>query len=398
MLCFSQVQYLSRRHEVIFVCFIEAGDSTDQARLVGELKNICHSVHTVRAPGGAIAAMTCKLNLYLRGVPARVTLHSSGSMRRALAEVIAREAPDAALVQFPWMAQYVDLLGGVPTVMDVQDSFSVSAYRSALVERRRIRKLHSMVTWLAWVRHERLFYPRFSEVVVLTDQDRFGLTLFSPRLRPHVSPPAIDVPAAIPQRVRKPGRLAFVGALSHPPNVAGLEYFLEEVFPLVVEKHPSVELLVAGKSAPRRLRRYASHNIRFVGFVDDVGSFLGEASVVVVPLISGGGIKVKTLEALGWRTPVVSTSIGAEETGAIDGLHLLIRDDARAFADAVVHLMRNPMEAERLAAAGNELVRTRFCCEQRRADFARILSDAALRREESGSERDGSWTRPATEL
>jgi glycosyltransferase involved in cell wall biosynthesis len=385
LLCFQQLRHLAMAHEIVFVCFMESDASAEQARLVDALKGMCRSVHTVPAPNGFMQALYCKLNLYLRGVPPRVTLHTCRAMRRMLREVVARERPDVALVQFPWMAQHVDLLGGVPAVMDVQDSFSVSAYRAALVEPSRIRKLHALATWLAWVRHERTYYPRFSDVVVLTDQDRMGLALYSPALRAQVNPPAIDVPAFIPRHPRKPYRLAFVGALSHPPNVVGLEHFIQHIFPLVLQRQPNAELHVAGRSPPKRLSRYAGSNVRFVGYVDDLGAFLGEASAVVVPLVSGGGIKVKTLEALGLRAPVVSTSIGAEESGAIDGQHLLIRDGAREFADAVVELLRSPALAERLAAAGQNLVRTRFAPEQRLGEFEKIVHDAARRGRKCGS-------------
>jgi hypothetical protein len=75
---------------------------------------------------------------------------------------------------------------------------------------------------------------------------------------------------------------------------------------------------------------------------------------------------------------VVSTSIGAEETGAIDEVHLLIRDRPREFAEAVVRLLRNPAAAEQLAAAGERLVRTRFAPEQRWAAFQSVIEDVAL--------------------
>jgi glycosyltransferase involved in cell wall biosynthesis len=94
--------------------------------------------------------------------------------------------------------------------------------------------------------------------------------------------------------------------------------------------------------------------------VERVEPFLQDAAVAIVPLRSGSGTRLKILEAFAARTPVVSTTLGAEGLDAIDGLHLLLRDSPRQFADAVISLLRGDHPASQLVDAAHELANQQY--------------------------------------
>jgi len=118
---------------------------------------------------------------------------------------------------------------------------------------------------------------------------------------------------------------------------------------VILGLEPQARICVVGKSPTRQLRARASENVIVTGFVEDVRPYMGRAQVFVIPLLAGGGIRGKALEAMAMKRPIVTTTIGVE------GIHLrhehsaLFADTPDAFAKAVVRLFRDPGLRERLA-------------------------------------------------
>jgi len=149
---------------------------------------------------------------------------------------------------------------------------------------------------------------------------------------------------------REPMTMLFVGSFRHEPNRIALEWFLRDVFPLILQKAPAAKLALAG-SDPPPAHTYADYaaNLEMLGFVEDVREPLARYSVFICPILSGSGVRVKLLEAFAAGIPVVSTRVGAEGLAAKDGEICRLADDPAGFADAVVELLENPGGAAELA-------------------------------------------------
>ncbi len=150
-----------------------------------------------------------------------------------------------------------------------------------------------------------------------------------------------------------PPRALFTGTMSYPPNYQGGKWLVERVWPLVRAQLPDARLDIVGKDPPAPLVAVDGRDgIAVAGFVPSMEPWFAAAQVVVVPIRTGAGIRVKIIEALAAGRPVVSTSLGAEGLGLEAGRHLLVEDDEQALADAVVRLLRDPHERTRLAREG----------------------------------------------
>jgi glycosyltransferase involved in cell wall biosynthesis len=146
----------------------------------------------------------------------------------------------------------------------------------------------------------------------------------------------------------EPGAMVFTGLFSHLPNSDGIIHFLDHIFPAILSMEPRSRIYVVGKSPTRELRARASEKIIVTGFVEDVRPYMARAQVFVIPLLAGGGIRGKALEAMAMKRPIVTTTVGVE------GIHLrhehsaLFADTPDAFAKAVVRLFRDSELRERL--------------------------------------------------
>ena len=135
--------------------------------------------------------------------------------------------------------------------------------------------------------------------------------------------------------------MIFMGTLSWEPNIDGLLWFIEEVYPLILKKHADLKFYILGREADDRLRIAADPfpSIELCGFVDDIGEYLKKCRVFLAPLRFGSGMKVKVLEGMYSGVPIVTTKVGAEGIEVEDQKELLIADDAKSYAEKCIQLL-----------------------------------------------------------
>ena len=152
----------------------------------------------------------------------------------------------------------------------------------------------------------------------------------------------------------------FVGALDYEPNSEAVEWFVREVLDDVRAAVPAARLRVVGRGAERVEWVRGRPGVDLVGPVDDLGEELDRADVSVVPIRVGAGTRLKVVEALANRLPIVTTAVGCEGIDLVDGVHALIRDDAAGFAAGCVGLLSDGELRQRMAEAGAELFERRY--------------------------------------
>ena len=153
--------------------------------------------------------------------------------------------------------------------------------------------------------------------------------------------------------------VGFLGSLDYRPNQDAALWIAEELVPRV-----AAEVHIAGSNAPQWLReRLDASNVTFDGEVPDAKAFIRSMRVMIAPLFSGGGMRIKILEAMALGKPVVATTIGAAGIGVRNGADILLADDPDAFAAAVSELLRDPSKARAIGDAGRRLVASRFSTE-----------------------------------
>jgi glycosyltransferase involved in cell wall biosynthesis len=154
--------------------------------------------------------------------------------------------------------------------------------------------------------------------------------------------------------------IVMTGFMKTRPNIDAALHFVEEVLPHIVAARPNIVFYIVGGGAPDEVKRLAGPHVVVTDTVPDVRPYVHGSAVFVVPLRMGGGTRLKVLEALSMKKPLVSTSLGCEGIDVKHREHLLIADAPIAFANAVLELLDNKALAATLAHQGHELVERQY--------------------------------------
>ncbi len=173
--------------------------------------------------------------------------------------------------------------------------------------------------------------------------------------------------------------ILFTAGFGYGPNREAVEYFVRQIFPLILEQCPDARFLMAGSQAQEMFRSLEVNGptVECVSDPIDIRPCFEKAVVYVVPLLAGGGTRLKILEAMAMGRPVVSTSLGAEGVPYVNGTHILLADDPRSFAEQVARLLQDESLRRRLAENAMQFVRAnydwRILCDSAKSHLAELL-------------------------
>lgn len=263
-------------------------------------------------------------------------------------------------IEYTNMGQYAPEFRQIPVMLFEHDVYfqSIARQLPALAPWKRFK---AGLEYLRALHYELRLLPRIDRIQTCTPENTKLLTSFLPELAPKIDShlrAGIDVSRyEFSSGGRLPKTMLFLGSFRHAPNDAGVRWFLRDVMPLILQREPEARLTVIGSDPP------AAHTVptyggavELRGFVEDLTQPMREHAVFICPILAGSGLRVKLLEAFASGIPVVSTRVGAEGLGEEDGLYCRLANSPREFADAVLAVISNPEEAERMAARAREYV------------------------------------------
>jgi glycosyltransferase involved in cell wall biosynthesis len=170
--------------------------------------------------------------------------------------------------------------------------------------------------------------------------------------------------------------IAFMGLLNIPHNQVGLRGFLENIFPRIVAKLPTVQFKIIGSKVPNTIRELAARyqdNILFTGFVENFEDVLKTVHVFVAPIYFGTGIKTKIIDAMSMGLPVVTTPIGAEGLSIQNRENILVAETDEQFAENVIELLTDPALNRKVSQQARTYIEEHHNPDKEAARFREIL-------------------------
>ena len=271
---------------------------------------------------------------------------------------------DVIWAERPHIAQLCAPLFG-RTVLDLDDLEHVKLKQHLALPHAPLDRVVGFYRYLRYHHIEVSWARRFLASVVCSEEDRLHLErngCCNGFVVPN-APASIDSDGTHVRRRREAGdplRIVFLGNVTHAPNVDAIEFFASQILPRLRARDPGVTFDVIGPNAGPEIRTRYESRVRFRGFVPDLGSALAEYDVLLAPLRYGGGTKLKILDAMAHRIPVVTTAVGAEGLQLRHDHHVLLAESADALAECVHRIERDADLATHLTENAYAHVRANF--------------------------------------
>ena len=253
------------------------------------------------------------------------------------------------------------------TVLDLDDLEHRKQARLLGIQRAPVARARTMYRYAVHRYLEVSWAREFLATIVCSDEDRDYLAARGCR-NGYVVPNAPASLGATGARARagdpaSPLRLVFLGNVGAEANADAIDFFATKMLPVLREKSPNVTFDVIGPNAHLAAGATRTSAVRFRGFVEDLGAALSEYDVLVAPLRFGGGTKLKVLDAMAHRIPVVTTAVGAEGLSVAHREHAWIADSPEVIVEGILRIKRDPHFGDRLAENAFAHVLERFSWE-----------------------------------
>jgi GT2 family glycosyltransferase/glycosyltransferase involved in cell wall biosynthesis len=337
---YNLLRRAARDFDLVLVCFTE-----ELASPPAEVLELCVELVEVRRSGRHDRPLTER--------PDTVEEFDTATFRAALQQTMRKWRPSLAQLEYTQMAVYAKDCSPARTIL-VEHDVTFDLYAQLL---RQGGDWETRQQFERWLRFEKAGWGSVDAVVVMSEKDRATVAL------PNAVTLAngVDLERFTPStELPEPGRILFIGAFSHLPNILAMEFFLREAWPRIIAAEPQARLhIIAGKNHGyflERARDRAEPNLAQTGvevedFVPDPRIAYRRAAVVIAPLLASAGTNIKIMEAMAMGRAIVSTPGGIHGLQELrDGYDVIVRATGQEMAIAILELLRNPVRREEIGS------------------------------------------------
>jgi len=279
---------------------------------------------------------------FLAGKSYHVSRFHTKAFAQKITDVLRKDSYDIVQLETLQMATYLDIIhkySKAPVVLRAHNIEHKIWQRIAENCTNPIKRLYLNQLYKSLKRFEISILNKMDGIVAITPVDARNFDRLSHSTNIISIPFGINLDS-LPEHPVQPAdaSLFHIGSMNWFPNEEGIEWLMKQVWPQIAQRLPEVELHLAGRYMPEWMLKLSVPRVIVDGEVPDVWEYMQRFSIMVVPLFSGSGIRIKIVEAMAAGKAIITTAIGAEGINYENGQHLIIAKDARSFTDAVVRL------------------------------------------------------------
>jgi glycosyltransferase involved in cell wall biosynthesis len=385
---FNLIKQMAKHHEITLIAFNQKAllESSlpderspieySKARLLDYVK----SVEVLDIPEETIpkGRYLIALKALLKGQAYNMEWLISRQARSHISKVI--EQTDFDLVHFDTisLAPYMDLIGKTPSVLNHHN------FESEMLKSRSLTESNFLLSIFYKYESDRLFgseeryCKRACLNITCSDDDSEMMRSKIPRANFDVVPNGVDIEYFYPSKedqVRK-GNIVLVGGLSWYPNREAVEYFIREIWPRIKAEFPDMTVDIVGRNPTREIIEFgeSERNAQVHGFVDDVRSYLWQADFYFCPIRTGGGTKLKILDALAAGCCIISDPFACKGIAVEEGRHVLFAEEPGDYVNKIKAAKSDPEISKRLREEGPLLIKNKYSYESIGNSFSEMVS------------------------
>jgi glycosyltransferase involved in cell wall biosynthesis len=367
---------LVERHQVAVVYLARPDDPPMEPSLASR----CAVVERVELPPARWPPVGWRHRIHVLSTPVTVRPSPVAAVfnrhfARAVRDIAVAFKPDIIQIERDVLAYCLPFLNGVAPLARVLVCHDPGLTASEDLAETTVRrqKLAHRLDAATWRRYWARTLSDFDAVVAFTEADSRTLRGISPGLRVFRIPLGIDLP---PEPCNPVGEgepdVLFIGGYAHPPNADAAIRLLRSIMPLARRRVPGLRLMLVGEKPTDEMRRVASAHDVITGSVPSVTPYVDKASLVVLPIRVGGGMRVKLLEALAAGKAVVASPLAASGLDVTDGRELVLAESDQEFADAIAMLLGDEAARSQLASAARDWACNNLTWESRVHEYERL--------------------------
>ena len=353
---YNYLKQLSIHHEVDLVTF----QRSDEA-VPAEISDLLNRVVIFNDPDARTTALNYAKGLFL-GWPVAVSHYASAEIQKEVADLMTHESYDVVICQMTSTTQFVPRPIPCASVIMVEDPQSVKYRDTPPWPQHVLGKALTKVEIGRIEKYERRVWKEFDRIVMLNPLDMAECQKLYPHAQFNWLAYGVDADYFAPRAdvIREEDKIIFSGTMNHPPNVAAIINFCDEIFPLIIAQRPSAHLWIVGSKPTPEVQALAKRDprIHVTGFVKDMRDYLLSATVSVCTVRLTYGAQTKVLEAMACGVPVVAISQANIGIGATPGKHLLIADTPTNFAASVLKVLDDPIYRQTLSTQSRQFIET----------------------------------------
>jgi glycosyltransferase involved in cell wall biosynthesis len=359
---YHNIRILSQEHGVHVLSFVGSDEEQD---LLGSVRTICESVRGVRR-------IPDFRPHWLSVTPFMVREFSTPEMHREVDGTLRAKRIEVLQCEYLQMAQF--RRDCAFSVLTAHEALSKNAHAAFEAENDPLEKFRLFYRWMQILRYETAQMRKFDRVVAMTADDAAYFKSYAPDAKIRAIPIGIDPDEFRPaEPARGEVSVLFVGNFFHAPNVEALEFLEKHVAP----RFPGVRFVIVGSPVPQGLR--SGPNVDYVGHVPETRPLYRAAeTIVVAPLFSGTGQRVKLLEAFAMACPVVTTKVGALGFPIEDGREALLAESPAEYERALRRLIADPELRRNIGQNARRMILDRFTWNRIGGELLDVVAQAAV--------------------
>ena len=312
----------------------------------------------------SISWLEATLNLLFSRLPYNAQRFISDEFSNELAKVLTEKSFDIIQLEGLYLCPYIPIIRKYSKALIAYRAHNIEyeiwERTATLSEGFRSKYLRNLSRRIK--RFEVSYLNSYDLLVPITDRDGIILDKLGNTKPRHTSQTGIDFASLVPtaRKLEFPS-LFHIGALDWAPNQEGLIWFFNQCWPKIHQENPDLKFYLAGRNAPEWFERIIKQEgVVYLGEINDAYDFINSKAVMVVPLFSGSGMRIKIIEGMALGKPIVTTDIGTEGIPTENGKNILIANDAEKFTDAIKQLINDRDLSNRIGKSAIGFIQEKF--------------------------------------